>query len=196
MPAWFAPSRWLPGRRRYFPLTREYGDAVADWFDQQHRRCKVDYPDPVTAAMCQLLEGSLNTLSLTWSDRLAQRCGVELRRPLFDVNFVELLLAMPREQLHAPGCMKSKPVFRRAVRDILPQAVYQRTQVAEFSGHWIHAMRQHEAALRGLFHDSRLVQLGILDSHYAKSACNTGDDASLYRILDLASLEIWLRQLD
>ena len=116
---------------------------------------------------------------------------------MLDRELVELLLSTPDRQLHEPGQTKSKPILRRASRQLLPARVYRRRHVAEFSSHWQLALARDEKKLQALFGDDcRLAQLGIIDRNFARKLNQASAAPDLYRILDLYALELWLRQIE
>ncbi len=171
------------------------------WAAQHHRdtqrrlrarRC----PDRVSAALCDRIEESVQHLVMSHTDRLAASSAVEYRHPLLDLKLFELLLSMPREQRFVTGTRKPKPVLRRAMRETLPVEVYRRVDAPIFTSHLAASMSQHAALIRSLFRDSRLEQLGLITKDHAKRAHLAVGGQALYRFLNHATMELWLRQLD
>jgi asparagine synthase (glutamine-hydrolysing) len=196
-PDWLRRPVWSH-RRPYFPLSRHWGAFVLEHNRKLQGRYRERYAgDPLAAAKVRCLQDSLNIFALGYHQRLARRYGVELRHPLLDRELVELLLSTPDRQLHEPGQTKSKPILRRASRQLLPARVYHRRHVAEFSSHWQLALARDEKKLQALFGDDcRLAQLGIIDRNFARKLNQASAAPDLYRILDLYSLELWLRQIE
>ena len=64
-------------------------------------------------------------------ERLSARAGIELRYPLRDYRLIQFAFSMP-ERLRLRG-ERTKYIHVQALRDILPQAILERTGKAEFS---------------------------------------------------------------
>ena len=215
----FAPSTWrrayhltlrqlIPWRMRralrpFRPsrhpvLAPRWSAAVSDqWMAQRLSYERRSFPDPVQRWFCECIEGSWQQLNLVYYDRLGGAHGVRMVHPFLDSKLVELLLAMPHEQRHVPGALKPKPVLHRAMRDLLPAAVYRRSDAAEFSSFVLAtAFGRHRSELDGLFASSRVAARGIAGPNPLPAFSKTSDRRLLRCILNLAAMELWLRQVN
>lgn len=86
---------------------------------------------PPRQHVCALFESGWTARLLESGDRLAAERGVELRHPFFDRRLVEFAIALPETQRRRNGT--SKYVLRQAMRELLPESVYARTDKADAS---------------------------------------------------------------
>jgi asparagine synthase (glutamine-hydrolysing) len=97
------------------------------------------------------LLGAGNGNGLLIETYYAGRHGLELRYPLRDRRLVELALALPTAELYHRGV--HRPVLRRALAGVLPQAILARRDKADCS----------ELFAQGLYRDNRATVRGLLD---------------------------------
>jgi asparagine synthase (glutamine-hydrolysing) len=119
----------------------------------------------------------------------------ERRYPFLDRDLLEFLFAIPREQLVRPGHRRS--LMRRALRNIVPQAVLDRRRKAFISRAPIQLAQQH---LGMLATSGRLAseEAGIVDSaQYRASleAACAGRNTPLVPLLRTINIEEWLQEL-
>lgn len=128
------------------------------------RRPRSSSSSLVQDELCRLFEdGDLN-LVMTVNERIAARSGMELRFGLLDRELVELFLALPHHHRHTVGLDKPKPVFRRAMQDLLPPIVLARHRSGSYGAFLSEVIFvQHRDAVRALFSRSRLGEASIVD---------------------------------
>lgn len=97
----------------------------------------VDPPWPVGQARAPR-EGQLVAVAGMWNaSGVSQeafhthRCGIELRYPYRDLRLVEFMLGVPSFLLSTPS--RSRPILRRALHGLLPEAVLERRDKGDFS---------------------------------------------------------------
>jgi hypothetical protein len=122
-----------------------------------------------------------------------------------DVDLVELLLALPHPLRHTVGQDKPKPVFRRAMAQVVPASVLERTT----SGNYVDLLAQVlfeppvRAAATVFGAPSRLEEAGILDAATARRLRETPAEVPprftraswSLQTTSLVAMEILLRQL-
>ncbi len=115
-----------------------------------------------------------------------------LARPL-----VEYMQAIPHTQRVQLG--KSRFLMRRALRDVLPQAIVKRRNKGNPQETIARAFRQEWPRLRQFFESSRVSSYGYVDNHAFISAVEEyrlGKSIHLAMLLKLLALEFWLRRLE
>lgn len=151
------------------------------------------FPDPASLT-CRVIEGSLLQMAHSLLDRVAAAHGFEYRHPFLDRRLVELLIALPTAQKHVGGWKKSKPVLRRAMRQLVPQSILRRRDRTEFTCYVREVLfRQHKDVLGHLFADSRLVAARIIPQQLARAIQQGNDCGQLTYVKDVIGMEIWLR---
>ena len=129
-----------------------------------------------------------------------QRCQsvgrVEVRYPFLDQRLLELVLAMPLEQLLRPG--ETRSVMRRALAPVLPPAVLRRRTKAGPSESFQRAVIRQRHWLQELFTDPLSARLGILDGDAFTTALHHAQHGIVPHgalMQSIVSMEIWLRSL-
>lgn len=86
---------------------------------------------PARQHVCSLFESGWTARLLESGDRMAAERDIELRHPFFDRRLVEFAVALPEAQRWRGPT--TKYVLRRAMRELLPESVYARTDKADAS---------------------------------------------------------------
>lgn len=112
----------------------------------------------------QVLTSSLPAL-LHWEDRSSMAHGVEARVPFLDYRLVEFVLGLPTEAKFQAGV--AKRLLREALQDVLPEAVFRRTDKLGFQLAEDEWARERPDMMRRLLADSvadsgGLIRPGIL----------------------------------
>jgi asparagine synthase (glutamine-hydrolysing) len=133
-----------------------------------------------------------------WHGRNAARFGVEVRHPFLDRRLFELVLAFPPEELWKPGV--SKPLLRRAMAGILPEAVRGRKTKTRFTTFLDVVLREKEAdRIEDLLQTPLAADLGILDRDRLladyRAYRNGGSPALRAPLWHAVTLEIWLKRI-
>lgn len=132
-----------------------------------------------------------------WYDRNAARAGVEVRHPFLDRRVFDLVLALHPEQLYSPGSYK--PLLRRAMAGILPDALRLRTTKTSL-GRFINFSLADRAAgvVEELLREPLCSDLGLVDGAKLREAYRRyrrGEPGRAQGALWFAiTLEIWLRR--
>ncbi len=129
------------------------------------------------------------------TDHIGAAFTIARSHPFYDRRLVEFCLALPREQLVSKGW--TRPVLRRAVRDVLPDKVYRRGDKVG-----IHAPRRlgrlEHRALEETAEDAEVLgeyvnmaRLRKITTRYLDGDMRVGDHVLLWPAL---SLRYWLRR--
>lgn len=128
--------------------------------------------------------------TLSWTDRVASRAGIEIRHPFLDRELVEWVLGVPPELLF--GLDAHKPLLRRAVGELLPPEVLERPAKARLGAHVDDCVRREWPRLQPWLRASRLADLGlVLPARLASSGAGGEPPREIYRAV---FLEGWWRR--
>ena len=141
-------------------------------------------------------------------DTLSKICGrianlnqfpiaFEFRHPLLHRPLVEFMLALPSSQKFDPETNRS--LQRRALKSILPEAVRLRQEKTTFDQPFYEGLRKGQEWTRLLTVAPRVVERGIVDGARwieAVQQARLGRTYSLAQFQAVATLEIWLRQME
>jgi asparagine synthase (glutamine-hydrolysing) len=129
--------------------------------------------------------------------RRDQLAGVETRHPfLDDVDLIELMLRLPPEL--AFDANLSRPVLRRSVRQLLPEAIVLRREKSHFTPLFVHSLNGPDRAfLTELLtaRDAEILAYARPEGVRAlfKAWTNRLDFGSTWQLWRLATIECWLR---
>jgi asparagine synthase (glutamine-hydrolysing) len=163
---------------------------------------RLDTPRAPRDARAEIYANTVRTAwysrAVHWHSRNASRFGIEVRHPFLDRRLFELVLAFPPEELWDPGT--SKPLLRRAMAGVLPEAVRSRKTKTRFTAFLDALLREKEASrIEDLLQAPVAADLGILDRDRLLAAYHQyrrGDSPALRASLwHTVSLEIWLRRI-
>jgi asparagine synthase (glutamine-hydrolysing) len=115
-----------------------------------------------------------------------------LHRPL-----AEFALAIPLEQKLQPA--ESRLLLRRALKDILPEAVFRRKGKGSVSETLCRGLAREWIAIKAMLDGARVVSRGYIDYKEMMSAFDKarhGMDLELKAVFKVLSLEIWLRSIE
>lgn len=196
---WRAYRRWRPGRAAWMQsglhpdLMARTGLAQRWAREERDRR----YSAPGQWRRLRALIDS------SWSNgagevrKLYNRLGLEVESPYYDRRILELVMAVPADQLGRPW--RNRWVQRNAMRGLLPEAVCERRTKTGFEPLMERGLRERElAGIRRLFEDARCVHGGYVDPGWLRRVLSGPappvDD--LYGLWLFASLELWLRRIE
>jgi len=137
-------------------------------------------------------------LALDADHRIATRRGVEMRYPFLDQDLVDFVLRLPPEAWPMPE--PNARLQRTALADLLPEAVFARTNKAMFSPVVASQLRNAAPRLKSLLFEgpwlaerwvSRRDAQVLFDR--AISATHDRDWADWQAVRAIATLEAWLR---
>ena len=120
----------------------------------------------------------------------------EKRYPFLDIDLLEFLYAVPREQLVRPGQRRS--LMRRSLVGIVPEEILDRKRKAYVTRSPRLAISNNWAELKEISEDMVCRSLGIVDSVAfleALEKARIGDDVPLVPLLRTLTIEHWLRSL-
>jgi asparagine synthase (glutamine-hydrolysing) len=143
----------------------------------------------------QALSHDLWVLSLATATIPRQRMTFEVRNPILYLPLVEFMAAVPWEQKLRPDC--DRYLQRRALRNILPESVRQRTDKGNGNVALVEGLRRSREWLPYLCDRSALAEHGIVDFDAWRRAVrqasvgHTQDDKFF---LAAVAIEVWLRQ--
>jgi asparagine synthase (glutamine-hydrolysing) len=131
-------------------------------------------------------------------DRLAAPLGIEVRHPLLDRRVVELVFALPPEQIFRVG--EDRRILRRAMRGIVPPAVLERQRKTTFMPLIERELRSRAAELRSVLRNPLLATLGLVDAFALRAAFErflrtSSNDQLAGELWFSVTLERWLRAL-
>ncbi len=115
-----------------------------------------------------------------------------LHRPL-----VEFVMAIPLEQKLQP--IETRPLMRRALKDILPDTILRRKGKGSVSETLCRGLAQEWVAIKSMLDDARVVRRGYVDYKEMMSALDKarhGIELELDAFSNVVSLEIWLRSIE
>jgi asparagine synthase (glutamine-hydrolysing) len=115
-----------------------------------------------------------------------------LHRPL-----VEFVLAIPLEQKLQPT--ESRPLARRALKDILPETVLRRKGKGSVSETLCRGLAREWTAIKSMLNDARVVSRGYVNYKEMMSALDKarhGMELELDAFFNVVALEIWLRSIE
>jgi asparagine synthase (glutamine-hydrolysing) len=119
----------------------------------------------------------------------------EYRYPYLDRQLVEFLFSVPRDQLLRPG--RRRLLMRRALKNIVPEAILERRRKAYLVRGPIVVMRERKDKINQLFIDSILSAEGFVERGRLQTALDLafkGDDPKWMQALIRAiALELWLK---
>lgn len=188
---------------------RPVAPAVPDWIDPEFARrtglagrlAPARAPRRFAeAARQEIHDGALGRDDgcgvLHWYDRGAARHGLEVRHPFLDRRLVELVVSIPPEQLFRIGCYK--PLLRRAMEGLLPQAVLRRPAKARLDGYVEVSLREKSRPqVEALLARPLAAEWGILDAGRLRAAYRAyrgGAGEGPERLWYALTLENWFRE--
>lgn len=122
----------------------------------------------------------------------------EYRYPYLDLDLVDFLFRVPREQLARPGRRRS--LMRRALRGIVPVEILERRRKAAVSQGPLRLIQTSRHTIDKLFRKSIAVDFGFVDPlEFRRSLELTvagRDSKSWSGLLRTVDFELWLRGLD
>lgn len=133
--------------------------------------------------------------STAWFDSRAAAAGLEARHPFLDRRLVELVLALPPEELFRAEV--GKPLLRKAMAGILPEKVRCRQDKTQLGPFVDQRLKENEQAnIEHLLEKPMLAELGLVDpralrktyEHYRRSRPTDALRTIWYAI----TLESWL----
>ena len=157
----------------------------------------------------RLLPSEYATIDQRWCfDALVRLCGraanlnqvpqhFEFRHPLLYRPLVEFMLALPPDQKFDPR--GDRFLQRRALEGILPEPLRQRREKTIFDQPFYEGLRNGKAWISALTSAPRVVERGIVDREQwpeAVARARLGHTHSLAQFQAIATLEIWLQQLE
>ena len=130
------------------------------------------------------------------NDRFGARFSLERRYPFFDRRLIEFFFALPEEQRWSHGI--SKGLLRRAMKNILPEAVRRRNNKAEFSCFIRMEIGNRQIQkTKKIIGTSRLAQYGLLEQSQMDRLFENylaGRDRLAARSLErIMAFELWFR---
>jgi asparagine synthase (glutamine-hydrolysing) len=183
-----------PGRRA----------TMSPWIDTRYLRRMA-----LSERVGRTLPGKYRSVEQCWFiDTMSKMCGrianlnqmpetFEFRHPLLNRPLVEFMLSLPSNQKFNPEM--NRFLQRRAVRPILPEALRLRNDKTTFDQPFYEGLRKGKVWTSLLVANSRVVELGIVDQskwNDAVAQAKLGRTHSLAQFQAVATLEIWLRQME
>jgi asparagine synthase (glutamine-hydrolysing) len=123
----------------------------------------------------------------------SELCSFEFSYPFTHRPLVEFMLAIPPEQKARP--YERKSILRRALRDLLPVELVNRTEgrITNLQA-MVYATRRERERLKSLFDGGLAASYEYLDSNALLTALNS-NNASIAHVISFAPFEYWLRSL-
>jgi asparagine synthase (glutamine-hydrolysing) len=185
--AYFAYYLLPPAAKSYFGIWN--GSVARDFYHAHYKESNLSKqlhsPRSLHSFFLQHFEYKLEHL-LKWDDLNSMRFSIESRVPFLDHHLVEKTLSLPSAMVMKKGV--SKYILRESVRDILPAAIYNRTDKIGFdtpADEWLRTPPFREYIL-ALLHSTSFSQRG----YFNPKACLRNYQLHLSRKANL-SKEIW-----
>lgn len=121
---------------------------------------------------------------------------VERRYPFLDQDFIEFVLAIPRDQVIRPGERRS--LMRRALKGMVPDEVLARKTKGIVTRGPLVALANEWHQVDRLLERSIMAQCGFVDQQKLREAlasAKAGDAPQMLRLLSAVLLEAWLRDV-
>jgi asparagine synthase (glutamine-hydrolysing) len=136
---------------------------------------------------------------MEWNNKVAAMHGLEIAFPFLDRDLISFLMAIPGEVQHQHGVPKA--ILREAVRDILPDAIANRTWKADFTDFVNEGLvRDYPSLVSLLTSDAATIRLGYSDSDtlraglvHLRDRIQARSTLVSRKFADLIGLELWLR---
>lgn len=164
---------------------------------EQFTRAAGDRPDPLGPLRVQherLHYAQVCGRAVRLADRLMAPYGVRLAAPFLDDHVIEAALAAHLE-LHAPPD-RYKPVLARAMRDIVPAPLLNRTTKAMFGADTYAGLDRHRAELLTLCtEDALLARRGLIEAGALRATLVAPhrDTGTIWPLDPTLATERWLR---
>jgi asparagine synthase (glutamine-hydrolysing) len=128
-------------------------------------------------------------------EQLSARGGLSVQAPFFDDEVIRACLSVRPEDRVTP--FRYRPVLQAALRGIVPAECLERSTKDVFSLPASRALAEHRDFLHGLWDNSRLAALGIVDEKRVRAAISSSMTHVEQNPLDVTiAVEVWLRTLD
>jgi asparagine synthase (glutamine-hydrolysing) len=177
-PAWVQPQF----RRRYRSALTGYDKPLTFWG-----------PRPSFQENLSAVEALQRQLA---ASNLGAEGSAEKRYPFLDVDFLQFLFSVPRNQLVQPG--RRRALMRRALGGIVPDEILNRKRKAYVTRAPRLALVAHWKAVQSLTREMASESLGIVSSGRFRAALDElrgGKELSILPVHRTLLLECWLRHL-
>jgi asparagine synthase (glutamine-hydrolysing) len=186
--SWWTPSgeaaTWLtPGMRRQ--LAEIAGDPAT---------ARVIPDDLGPADVAALADLRRSGDAHRYLRRLGASMGLAVHAPFLDADVIRATLSVPALARTEPWSYK--PLLREAMAGLVPAEVLSRRTKGDYSAEDYRGARSSAGALRGLLRDSRLADLGVIESGAVESVIDrmtSGIAVPMGPINMLLATEVWLR---
>lgn len=121
----------------------------------------------------------------------SRRTGVTAALPYLDDQVIEACLSVRTADIASPR--QYKPLIVRAMRDILPDPLRNRSTKADTSIAALRGAERHRGTLLDLAERSRLAERGLIDGPALRAALETPGDHTFYDLDQTLAAETWLR---
>jgi asparagine synthase (glutamine-hydrolysing) len=183
----------LVGRKKYGSIRGDFYEAYAKYSTMP---TNLYHPNTLHDSFLQHFEYKLEHL-LKWDDLNSMSFSIESRVPFLDHHLVETTLSLPTNLLIRDGA--SKHILREAVKDILPEQIYNRFDKKGFetpSDEWFR-MNPFKNYIHDLLNSSSFQNRGYFDvqdckQKYQKHLSRTANLSN--EIWKWINLEIWFRE--
>lgn len=140
-----------------------------------------------------------HVLCMEWNNKVAAMHGLEMAFPFLDRDLISFLMAIPGEVQHQDGVPKA--ILREAVRDVLPNAIANRTGKADFTDFVNEGLvRDYPRLVDLLWSGGLAVRSGYTDAEglrvelaHLKDRIRARNSVVSRNLADLIGLELWLR---
>jgi asparagine synthase (glutamine-hydrolysing) len=129
-------------------------------------------------------------------DQMSARAGLPMTSPFLDDRVIEACLSVRPEDRVTPW--HYKPLLTAAMRGVVPDECLRRTSKAEAALDAAEGLRRHNSDLHALWADSRLAELGLVDTALLKDITARPDSPDLREAVLYSTIgcEVWLRTLE
>ncbi|WP_439033264.1 asparagine synthase-related protein [Gordonia terrae] len=147
-----------------------------------------------TRAQNQRLEFILNGVRLGRTlNQMATTLGIDLATPFYDDAVIDSALSVDPTSTYSPAAYK--PLLAQAMRGITPDPILTRKTKDEGSIDLVQGFNNNLAEITGIFTDSRLEQMGLIDSEMLRHVLKDPtspllDDGSIFATV---ACEMWVR---
>ena len=178
---------------------------VPYWFDREFtnrfhlRDRKLGSPDPFGYRLPTKRDTSAGTQSVVRglaAAHLREWQNFDIAHPFLHLPLVEFLQAIPIEQKLRPG--ENRSLMRRALGDLLPEAVRKRRGKQGPDEAFSRALRREWSALSGILSDAEVCDRGYIDRKNFQTAlarARHGIEKHTATLFMVVCLEFWFRSL-
>jgi len=185
---------------RFEPFTRSFTNEAEISCGEQILKKIVDIK---ASRLSNFLYNMVHTTSLQtllhFEDRMAMANSIESRVPFLDYRLVDFVFSLPSQYKVKPPY--TKVIHRAAMKELIPEEIYQRTDKGIFSSPFYQSWMKQELKpyISDIFASSTFRQRGLWNlpkiNHFWHKYLG-GDNSQVEMLYNVVALEIWFQQYE